>query len=530
MRNKYKSNFNFFISGITGLATLGSQLLFSQSTQLDSINISTPEREIRVENPYISFFQPLDFSRTSFKYEGTKQNFKRVQSPDKIQSFIFNSEGVYQLSRKVVLSGRLQAERTTEDEVPYILNDERTTNSSFIYNPSYFWAPRAAKWLKQNYLINGQIAYRPITSVIAQMGAEGNFGKSYRQNADPRPKVDNFKYSVFSKIGYNWKQHSLFAKGRYINHFKKNDIMFVSRNGNVPANDSIYIRYNEGYGNPYRDSEYKDSEYKKNGYAWGGEYAFNTSRMHISVGYDYMNVIERFYKKYEYVDANDKKIKVFNKYSGLKTNLHSFYINYLGSFSGYRIASRLAYQDQLDTNYNYVLQYTSYRLEQQNLNWKNSLVWFNHKNEAYKLLLDLGYGKNRVRDISVVMDRRLSFFEYHVGIEKEFALVPGHKLAFGIGQSLYIPVQKELNYMPYQSSTENIFVQRIVKPDYAYDSTPKIGLNLNAAYRWDSNKIRYEFTGGFNQLWLTNKTYKETVTTYNGRPNTIATIGLNVYY
>ncbi|KUG12401.1 hypothetical protein BEI02_10295 [Elizabethkingia sp. HvH-WGS333] len=530
MRNKYKSNFNFFISGITGLATLGSQLLFSQSTQLDSINISTPEREIRVENPYISFFQPLDFSRTSFKYEGTKQNFKRVQSPDKIQSFIFNSEGVYQLSRKVVLSGRLQAERTTEDEVPYILNDERTTNSSFIYNPSYFWAPRAAKWLKQNYLINGQIAYRPITSVIAQLGAEGNFGKSYRQNADPRPKVDNFKYSVFSKIGYNWKQHSLFAKGRYINHFKKNDIMFVSRNGNVPANDSIYIRYNEGYGNPYRDSEYKDSEYKKNGYAWGGEYAFNTSRMHISVGYDYMNVIERFYKKYEYVDANDKKIKVFNKYSGLKTNLHSFYINYLGNFSGYKMASRLAYQDQLDTNYNYVLQYTSYRLEQQNLNWKNSLVWFNHKNEAYKLLLNLGYGKNRVRDVSVVMDRRLSFFEYHAGIEKEFAIISGHKLAVGVGQSLYILVQKELNYMPYQSSTENIFVQRIVKPDYAYDSTPKIGLNLNAAYRWDSNKIRYEFTGGFNQLWLTNKTYKETVTTYNGRPNTVTTIGLNVYY
>ncbi|MET7035802.1 DUF6850 family outer membrane beta-barrel protein [Elizabethkingia miricola] len=530
MHNKQKIFSHFFISGITGVAALCSQFLYSQSTHLDSINISTPEREIRVENPYISFFQPLDFSRTSFKYEGTKQNFKRVQSPDKIQSFIFNSEGVYQLSRKVVLSGRLQAERTTEDEVPYILNDERTTNSSFIYNPSYFWAPRAAKWLKQNYLINGQIAYRPITSVIAQLGVEGNFGKSYRQNADPRPKVDNFKYSVFSKIGYNWKQHSLFAKGRYINHFKKNDIMFVSRNGNVPANDSIYIRYNEGYGNPYRDSEYKDSEYKKNGYAWGGEYAFNTSRMHISVGYDYMNVIERFYKKYEYVDANDKKIKVFNKYSGLKTDLHSFYINYLGSFSGYKIASRLTYKDQLDANYNYVLQYTSYRLEQQNLNWKNSLIWFNYKNEAYKLLLDLGYGKNRVRDISVVMDRRLSFFEYHAGIEKEFAIIPGHKLAVGVGQSLYIPVQKELNYMPYQSSTENIFVQRIVKPDYAYDSTPKIGLNLNAAYRWDSNKIRYEFTGGFNQLWLTNKTYKETVTTYNGRPNTVTTIGLNVYY
>lgn len=91
--------------------------------------------------PLYQFFQPLDFSQTGFKYEINKQNFKRVQSPEKIQSFIFNSEGVYELSREVVLSGKLQAERTTEDEVPYILNDERTTNSSFIYNPSYFGHP-----------------------------------------------------------------------------------------------------------------------------------------------------------------------------------------------------------------------------------------------------------------------------------------------------------------------------------------------------------------------------------------------------
>ncbi|MDV3664427.1 hypothetical protein CMU51_10185 [Elizabethkingia anophelis] len=530
MHNKQKIFSHFFISGITGVAVLCSQFLYSQSTHLDSINISSVEKDIRIENPYINFFQPLDFSRTGFKYEVNKQNFKRVQSPDKTQSFIFNSDGVYQPSSKVVLSGKLQAERTTEDEVPYILNDERTTNSPFIYNPSYFWAPRAAKWLKQSYLINGQIAYRPVTSVIVQLGAEGNFGKSYRQNADPRPKVDDYKYNVFSKIGYKWKQHSLFAKGRYINHLKKSDILFVSRNGNAPANDSIFIRYNDGYGNPYRETEYRDSEYKKSGYIWGGEYAFNTSNNHISIGYDYMNVIERFYKNYEYVDANDKKVKVFNKYSGLKTDLHSFYINYLGNFSGHKMASRLTYKDQLDANYNYVLQYTSYRLEQQNLKWNNSLMWYNRKNEAYKLLLDLGYGKNRVKDISVVMDRRLSFFEYHAGIEKEFAIRPGHKLAVGVRQSLYIPIQKEFNYVPYQSLQENTFIQNIVRPDYAYDSTPKIGLDLNAAYRWDSNKIRYELVGGFNQLWLTSKTYKETMTAYNGRPSTVATIGLNVYY
>lgn len=116
MHNKQKIFSHFFISGITGVAVLCSQFLYSQSTHLDSINISSVEKDIRIENPYINFFQPLDFSRTGFKYEVNKQNFKRVQSPDKTQSFIFNSDGVYQPSSKVVLSGKLQAERTTEDE------------------------------------------------------------------------------------------------------------------------------------------------------------------------------------------------------------------------------------------------------------------------------------------------------------------------------------------------------------------------------------------------------------------------------
>ena len=530
MHNKYKIFSHFFISGITGVAVLCSQFLYSQSTRLDSINISAIEKDIRIENPYINFFQPLDFSTTSLNAEFGKQNFKRVQSPEKMSNYNFESKGVYQLNPKVVISGNLKINREHEDNVPFVLTDERTTNTSFIHNPSYYWAPRAAKWMKQNYLINGQVAYRPVKFLITQLGAEGNFSKAYRQDADPRPEVSTYQYKVFGKIGFSWNKHSLFGKGRYFNNFRRNNIVFVNNNTNVPSNDSIFIRYNEGYGNQYNGLRFGLTEYKVNGYVWGGEYAFNTSNTHISIGYDYVNAIERFYRIYEYQAADLSKYRIYEKYSGLKTDLHSFYINYLGNFSGYKIASRLTYKDQLDANYNYVLQYTSYRLEQQNLNWKNSLVWFNHKNEAYKLLLDLGYGKNRVKDISVVMDRKLSFFEYHVGIEKEFALVPGHKLVVGVGQSLYIPVQKEFNYVPYQSLQENTFVQKVARPDYAYDSTPKIGLNLSAAYRWDSNKIRYEFAGGFNQLWLTNKTYKETVTTYNGRPNTIATIGLNVYY
>ncbi|MDR3026383.1 DUF6850 family outer membrane beta-barrel protein [Chryseobacterium sp.] len=116
---------------------------------------------------------------------------------------------------------------------------------------------------------------------------------------------------------------------------------------------------------------------------------------------------------------------------------------------------------------------------------------------------------------------QLSFFNYRLGAEKEFALKPLHKLAVGL--------KKEFNYQPYQSTKENIFATKIAQPEFAYDATPKIGLNFNASYIFDQNKIRYELFGSFSQTWLMNSTYKNQVD-YNGRANHVALVGLNVYY
>ncbi len=300
--------------------------------------------------------------------------------------------------------------------------------------------------------------------------------------------------------------------------------------GNVPANDSIYIRYNEGYGNQYiGNTEFKSSEYKMGGYIWGGEYAFNNANTHFSAGYDYKNLIERFYRVFEYQDASYNWHKDYTKYSGLKMDLHSFYLNFLGNYNGKKWASAVTYQDQLDTNYNYPLEYRTYRLEQKNLSWQNSVIWYNHKNEAFKMIFDAAYGKNHVKDLSVVMDRKLSFFNYRLGAGKEFVLMPSHKLSIGLSQNLYVPLEKEFNYQPYQSSKENIFVTKIAQPDFAYDATPKTGLSFNAAYSFDKTKIRYELFGSFTQIWLMNSTYRNAAD-YNGKANQIASVGLNVYY
>ncbi len=116
-----------------------------------------------------------------------------------------------------------------------------------------------------------------------------------------------------------------------------------------------------------------------------------------------------------------------------------------------------------------------------------------------------------------------------MGAEKEFVLMPSHKLSVGITQTLYLPLEKEFNYQPYQSSKENIFVTKIAQPDFAYDATSKLGLAFNAGYIFDQGKIRYELFGNFTQIWIMNSTYKNAVD-YNGGANQMASVGLNVYY
>lgn len=525
----YKNIHSFYRCFPVLLLLMVHQGLFSQENRMDSIDISTVEKNIRLENPYLSFFHPLDFSMTTFSYTVNKQNFKRVQSPEKSEAFNFNSQGVFQLSPKIALSGSLNAVREKEYAVPFILTDERTTNQSFIHNPSYYYAPRPGDWLKQDYNIYGVMAYRPLNFLITQLGVEGNFSKAYR-DADPRPKTDHYVYNVFSKVGINWREHTLFVKGKYFNDYKKNDIMYVNLNTNVPSMDSVYIRYNEGYGNQYKGELYSSTEYKSDGYIWGGEYAFNNKNIHFSAGYDYQYFIERFYRIYSYKGTDNRERRVYNKYSGLRTDKHRIYAGFLGKFNGYNWASKIDFRDQLDDNYNYALQYKTYRLHQYQLAWNNSLSWFNSGNESQKIHMALLYGRNRMKDISVVLDREINYLQYDLGYEKEFRLNPSDKLALGLEQYLYIPVRKNFSYLPYQSTRENIFVQRIAIPDYKYDASAKAGLTINVKYKMDRKKIRYEIEGVVTQNWLASRQYKQAVPDYNGNANIIASFALKVFY
>ncbi|WP_228425852.1 hypothetical protein [Chryseobacterium carnipullorum] len=66
MHNNRKKTVKVFQYRMLGLAVLGSQFFHAQITHLDSINISSVEKNIRLNDPYISFFSLWIFRRQLF--------------------------------------------------------------------------------------------------------------------------------------------------------------------------------------------------------------------------------------------------------------------------------------------------------------------------------------------------------------------------------------------------------------------------------------------------------------------------------
>ncbi|KMQ65225.1 hypothetical protein ACM46_11875 [Chryseobacterium angstadtii] len=505
----------------------------AQVQSLDSINIDPVEQQLRLQNPEISFSLPLEFTKTAIYFNTEKLNFKRVQTPGQSTQYGFGAAGVFQLNKNVILSGKLDVNRIDEKDVPYILTDERTTDQNYISNPSYFYAPRKSDWMKQNYHIEGKLAYQPVKNLIVTAGVKGSFLKAYA-NSDPRPEIGNFEYEAEAKIGYIFKKHGVFVKGSYFNRKKESDIIYNITELNAPSNYDTYIRFNKGYGNYYYNDGYKNTEYAYDGISYGLEYRFISDRSFLTVGYENKYYIDRmfFWNIYQSRDENNvlqyyrDKLKI----TGLKTDRNIIYINYIGNLGKWKWNSDLIFEDQKDMNYDYQNLYTSYRAYNTEIKFQNYFSTFNAKNELFRIGIKAGFGDQDIRDLSVVMHKKLSYFDYVVNAEKELRIATNQKLGVNVSQSLYLPINKLYDYLPYQSNQTNVFVKNIVEPDNAYDTSTQMRLGMQLKYLLDLKKVRYEIYAGVNQTFFVNNDNQYYKSLLNTKVNRYFNFGINFYY
>ncbi|MCZ2085211.1 MAG: hypothetical protein LC112_13155 [Flavobacteriales bacterium] len=506
--------------------------VYSQTNRLDSINITDAEKDLRINNPEIAFDDNLLFSDAYLFYNQDDLQFKRVQTPEKTTKFGFGAKGIFRFNPKIILSGNLEVTSENEKEVAYILTDERTTDQNYISNPSYFYVPRKSDWLKQNYKIGGNLAYKITKNLIFVANVNGEFLKAYGQS-DPRPEIGNFKYDTNAKLGYQIGKHRLFAKMGYFNRRKESDIIYTVSELNAPNYFETYIRFNEGYGNYYYNNGYSATFYKYDGVSYGGEYQFVGDKSFFSLSYQNEYYIDRMQKDYSYQirDANNVLQTYYDrqKLTGLKTDRNTISANYLGNLGSFKWNSMLNVTDQKDINYDYVNLYTSYRALNTNFDFSNTFTKYNAKNELLRFGFNLNYQDLDIKDISVVLHKKLNALQYQINGEKEFRVASNQKLSLGVNHSLYLPLENELDYVPYQSNQENIFVKNIVQPDYWYDSSSRFSLGLQLKYRFDLKNVRYEIVATGNQTYFM-KNDLPVKNLINTNENRFLGFGFNVYY
>lgn len=507
--------------------------LDAQKTKLDSIAIDPIEKSLRIAHPEINFVKPLEFTETNVFFEHNTLKFSRVQTPEETNQIGFGSTGVFQLNPKLILSGELKVISENEKQVSFILTDERTTNQNYISNPSYFYAPRKSNWLKQHYYVNGNIAYKPWKGIIIGAEVNGSFLKGYG-NRDPRPEIGNIDYNIDARIGYQFGKHTLLAKAGYFNRKKESNIGYAYSEHNAPNYYETYIRFNRGYGNFYYNSGYSDNWYQYDGIGLGAEYMFQSDKHSLVAGFrneEYIDRMTRFYT-YQIRDENNvqRTIRDRLKISGLKTQKHQSYIKYLGKLGDWKWNSDFNLLYQEDLNYDYQNLYTSYKAWNQQINWRNAWSKYNDNNELLRLSFNVDYSRQSIKDLSVMMHKKLQAIQYQLGALKEFKLNNSQKLALELQQGLYLPLDSKMHYVPYQSSIENIFVKNIAMPDYFYDSSIRLNLGAQLKYMIDRNNVRYEVYATGKQWFFVenvNGTKKGDLDT--GASQYVA-LGLNFYY
>lgn len=471
------------------------------------------------ENPYLAFRFPVpEYTLTNLSYQREQYDFSRKQVPSKAANVHFKTQGILKLSENIILSGKIGFNKIDEKSVSYVLDNKRTTEQFAIAAP-YYYVARPADWKKQNYQLEGTIAYRLTKNLVAQASAKGDYSENTR-NLDARPEVKSVNYDVGGKLGYSIGNHTLAAGGGYQNFDKSLDIYYAeSLLNNAIVYPDTFLRLNEGYGNNYiARSSRMTHLYKNIGNYFTAEYAYTLPSTLLRVGYRNGYNFTTIY--------NDFHQNPFKKLMALKRNEDLVFADFQTQWNNQFWTSQLEYRQYETLNYNYTSKASSNKQTEQVFKLKNRYN-ITHKNTSTYYGLDIGVGRFRTQDLSVILDKSIVYGQLDVTFGKEFPLSNTRKLGFNTTQSLYLPLNETFNYQPYLSSQENVFIVNIAKPDHFYDTSVRYSPRMELFYHQKSDKLNWEVYVTSQQLFFAGN---KTDFTGNKGSNFLWQTGIRIFY
>lgn len=480
------------------------------------------EQDVIRKDPYIAFKQNTpNFTTTNLSYSIRSNKFKRVQVGEKENHFDFQTYGIYKISKNIIISGKIGFNRITEKNVAYTLDDSRTDGDNFTIKSIYYYIGRKGDWLKQNYNLEGIVAYRFLNNFIAQLSIEGIYNENFR-NIDPRPKVANVNYYVLGKLGYKTGHHHFLVSAGYLNKDKNLDIYYHQNElNNFNVSPETLLRINEGYGNNYiAGVSVIKNLYKNKGQVLGGEYAYLTDKFLVRLGYQNVYSLTKNY--------DDFYENPYRKIFALKEEGHRVFFDFQKKYE------HLVWNTQMDAkyssflNYNYLKEATSNKQEQIDVVFRNLLISKNNR-ETDLYGVNFYFKDFYSKDLSVVLDKRITAVGMNLLYGKSFFVNERSSLFFNIDNDFYLPIRQKFEYTPYHSTSENVFVVKIASPDHYYDSSYRYSPNLEIGFRKKTKLFNWQATINVQQtFFVKNNTFKIKIMDTNSNLNLL--LGLKVFY
>lgn len=464
------------------------------------------------ESPYLLKDSMNNFTKTNLEFHFEQPNFKRVQTPEKSQTFLFENKGIF-VEKSWKMSGFFNLSHQKEYGLGYNLSEERTTEKSYL-TPYYYYVPKKSDWKNQKLMFGANVSKSFFQDdLMTQLKLIGDWS-TYARLSDPKPQMTNLDYSTEILLGkrifgglFSLK-YGLEIRKKNLNYYYENPVL---NHINYPE---TFVRFNEGFGNNYIYSQgQQENLFRQNKNHFGVEYFKKWDGYDLKMNYVYAHHEMKIYDG-SFIDEEKERFLI-------NQDVHLAEMIFHFEKENYFYTHRFFWKESKGNNYNHRTNYLSYREKEQNIGIETSFANREHSGNVSLVFQNLNLNDSSVKINRKTQNILLNMFwniNYQLSQNKNIEVKPFSEFVF--------PMSHEIDYQPFNSQNENDLVKNVIFPDIGYDTHSRMNLGLKISLNYQFRKKMIGFFVDFKNDYFLGKT----LVSRNLNGGFSLNTGINFYY
>lgn len=392
-------------------------------------------------------------AKLEIDYQQLQGGLHKAQEPYKSRVATLYTEGIAAVG-KFKVAGSFRINKVWDDSLANNLNgifDDAT--------PYYYFATKAGKYERQNYLFNAAALYKATKKWQFGLGLDYQYHWT-TGSVDPRPEVKILTYIFKPEIVFHTGKHIVSVQPQWGKGNESSGIIYKNTNYGLSLaypERIYYLNYGYGYIGMKDQSIYqRDRTYS--GLQLNHVWKDKTYSLYTSLSYVYRE------------DKNKRETAV-----DTRPNLGIFSKWYLRTYSADIFAQKkrngilqqlgIAAKIQSGRNWDSIFNANNYQYHYQNIALKYNALLRQHNRVRSEIGGGLDYVGMEKKDLLQAHHIQYAYIQPNISAGLYFNPGKKERLSLNIMPSLILPVK---NYISVPLTQENIFTQNIVYPDFYY--------------------------------------------------------------